>query len=527
MRARRQAIILLNLWAIFVFLAGCAGRRSSNLADRPEVPVRALTPEQLHIQELEAEVELLERRLAASTKRISELETERRSLFLRLLEKEAEIGDYQALAQALSDRDDRVRAFAAMKLGELGYRKPASKWMPEVHEALVVALSDGVMEVRQRAAQALGELGHLLPTSRLRLEEVLEDPSPEVRAAGATALGKLKAKESLWALMRLLKDEEAAVRAAAIYAVGNLDEKEVAPILARHLQDQDQSVRESAARALGKIKEPATVEPLLAALKDEDERVRWYAAASLGEIGEKSAGLGLTRVLKEDPSPGVRQAACAALGKIKDERALRALKEALRDENSPVKDEAWAAFLATIKENPALLVREGNGFYEEGDFGRAAELLSLALGDSSFKANTELWLRLARAYKAIEQWPKAAEAYRAAAESEEKKSPLREIRLEYAETLTRVERGLEAVEIYKGLISEAPEESEPLWAATLKIIKGLYDKGEYEAVVAAVEGLKISFPELGSEEVSKKMLELQSFSQQEIEKAKEGEEKTE
>ena len=511
----------------FAFLAGCTSAFSPNLGAEREVPARALTPEELHIRELEARVEVLEARLAASAKEINELERERRTLFLRLLEKEAEVDDYQALAQALSDRDDKVRAFAASKLGELGYRKPVSKWLPEVHAALVVALGDEVVEVRRAAAQALGELGQVIPTSRVHLEGVLEDPSPEVRAAAATALGKLKAKESLWALMRLLKDPEPAVRTAAIYALGNLDEKEVASILARYLKDEDRSVRESAARALGKIKEPATVGPLLAVLNDDDERVRWYAAASLGEIGEGRAVFGLTRVLKDDPSPGVRQAACAALGKIKDERAIGALEEALYDENSPVKDEAWAALLATVKENPALLAREGNKFYEKEDFARAAELLSLALKDPALQTSEELWLKLARSYKGVNQWPKAAEAYKAAVESEEKKSPLREIRLEYVEALTRAEREVEAVEVYKGLIEEAPEESESLWTACLEIIQNLYEKGEYEAVVAAVEELRASFPELGGEEVEKELTRLWTGAEEEIKKSKEGEEKAE
>jgi HEAT repeat protein len=529
MKSGRKAIILLHFWVLFAFylLTGCAGRPSPNLADNPEVSARALTREELRLQELEARVEMLEGRLEASTERISELERERRALYLRLLEKEAEVGDYQALALTLSDRDEKVRAFAAVKLGELGYRKPASQWMPEVHEALVAALSDEVVEVRQAAAQALGELGHLLPTSRPRLEKVLEDPSPEVRAAGATALGKLKAKESLWALVRLTRDPQPTVRARAIDALGNLGEKEVATLLARHLEDKDHSVRESTARALGKIKEPATVAALLAAFEDEDERVRWYAAASLGEIGEKGAVLGLTRVLKEDASPGVRQAACAALGKIKDERAIGPLKEAFYDENSPVKDEAWAAFLETVKESPALLAREGSELYEKEDFGRAAQLLSLAAEDPSFKTDTELWLKLARSYEKIEQWSKAAEAFKAAVESGERESPLREIRLEYVEALTKAERGLEAIEVYKGLISEAPEESAPLWAATLKIIQGLYEKGRYEAVVAAVEGLNASFPEMGGEEMKEALLELLALSQEEIKKAQEEEAKAE
>ena len=528
-RPRRTRPILFLFPPLFALtlLAGCTGALSPKLGVKSEVRVKALTPEELHIQALEAKVEILRKSLEASVKEISELEGERRTLFLRLLEKEAEGGGYQALARALSDRDAKVRAFAALKLGELGYREPVSKWLPEVHEALEAALGDEVAEVRQAAAQALGELDQVLPASRVGLEEVLEDPSPKVRAAGATALGKLKAKESLWALMRLLRDPEPVVRAAAISALGNLGKKESASILARHLKNEDRSVRESAARALGKLKEPATVEPLLAALKDEDERVRWYAAASLGEIGEGKAVFGLTHILKNDPSPGVRQAACAALGKIKDERAIGALEEAFDDENSPVKDEAWGAFLATVRENPALLVRYGNKFYEKEDFARAAQLLSLALETSPPRESANLWLKLARSYKAIDQWPQAVEAYKAAVESMEGKSPLREIRLEYAEVLIRAEREVEAVEVYQGLIKETPEESQPFWLASLEIIQRLYEKWEYEALVAVVERMESEFPELGGEGVREELTRLRTRSEEEIKKGEEGEEKPE
>src|SRR5437899_638552 len=84
-----------------------------------------------------------------------------------------------ALAKALGDPQDRVRAEAAYALGRIG-----SGW-PEAAAALAKALGDGEERVRKAAAWASGQIGSDAKAAVPKLIESLKDPDADIRRTAA------------------------------------------------------------------------------------------------------------------------------------------------------------------------------------------------------------------------------------------------------------------------------------------------------------------------------------------------------
>jgi len=111
------------------------------------------------------------------------------------------------LEKLLDDADPRVRAAAAVGLGDLEAR--------EVLPRLLVAVEDGDGHVRQMALNALGEIGDARAAPRLR--RALHDERPEVRYQAVIAFAKVEAgDEAAAAIREALRDGDASVRYIAI-----------------------------------------------------------------------------------------------------------------------------------------------------------------------------------------------------------------------------------------------------------------------------------------------------------------------
>jgi HEAT repeat protein len=89
-----------------------------------------------------------------------------------------------AKEKALSDSDPEVRRLMIEALQGMGV---------EAVGPLIAALKDENMDVRRSAARALGTFGRAAAASVPALETSVSDPSPEVRAAAAKALRKIRA----------------------------------------------------------------------------------------------------------------------------------------------------------------------------------------------------------------------------------------------------------------------------------------------------------------------------------------------
>ncbi len=130
---------------------------------------------------------------------------------------------------------------------------PRQRWRPVDTAALMSALEGLAAEAVESRIEAVQKLGNL-PDRRsvMTLVEVLNDPSPRVRAEAARSLGHLGYRSlARAALLRGLEDTDPNVREAAATALGRLRDSWAIPAL-RHLAEMERTaqVRRAAWEAL-------------------------------------------------------------------------------------------------------------------------------------------------------------------------------------------------------------------------------------------------------------------------------------
>lgn len=195
-----------------------------------------------------------------------------------------------------------------------------------VTEYFARTLREGPERDRQRAALVIGRIG-TPEWATVPLLGALDRKSPlAVRRQAAWALGQLRDKRAVQALMTALKDEpELAIDAAmALSAVG----EPAVPALTAALSSDDPQVRQMAIKALGKMGTTA-LRPLLSIVRDEKqaEQAIKGAAEALGLLGDPQAIPDLVALLRgrrgRNPAPVAD--ALAAIGVP----AVQALVDAL------------------------------------------------------------------------------------------------------------------------------------------------------------------------------------------------------
>lgn len=205
---------------------------------------------------------------------------------------------------------------------------------------LIKVLKDSDPSQRETAAQALGKIGRkeTLPA----LIEALGDPHPRVRRQAAWAIGMIADESEVapTSLISLLFDPDAGVREAASLALGQTGDASTGlQILKERLAAQGASIdtKRLAAAALGGIAAPAGAAVVAPLLQDESPIVRRWAVAALADIVDGEVAAPLSRLLRDDPDPGVRIEAAFRLGKIGDTTAREALTHALHDSDEHVR----------------------------------------------------------------------------------------------------------------------------------------------------------------------------------------------
>lgn len=265
-----------------------------------------------------------------------------RSEAARLLEGREEPDIVQALCQALTDREQHVRAAAAYSLSQLktaaaGYvlvpwlqhpeagvrscvlRALRELRLPESAQAALAALRDDDARVRREAVGVLGWLKHAPALPELaRLAG--EDPVVEVRRAAVGALGMDSGSGVLTALHNALNDSAWQVREEAANTLGKLRFAESGRNLMAALADSYWQVRLQAARALGRLRYAPAAGALVELLTHGIGNLRREAALALGELGSRSA-LPALRAAENDGDPDVRKAARIALTQLNDPTA--------------------------------------------------------------------------------------------------------------------------------------------------------------------------------------------------------------
>jgi len=218
----------------------------------------------------------------------------------------------------LSSDENKVQIQAAIALGEWDNDRAVSP--------LISALSAKNDDFRREVARALKEIGNKRAIKPL-IDVVYNDPSPEVRAEAAYALGyfSLSSNESD-VLIESLNDDHYLVRQNIAFALGKIKRrKSVMPLIKLLETEENYNVRELIAWSLGEFKDKRAIQPLILALNDNHIAVRRNAAYALGRLGNPSAVTALKNNLLRD---GEAKETAWALSKILKKRfALKMLKE--------------------------------------------------------------------------------------------------------------------------------------------------------------------------------------------------------
>jgi HEAT repeat protein len=168
---------------------------------------------------------------------------------------------------------------------------------------------------RMYAANAVGEflVGAGVPSAA---QALLHDGDPRVRAASASALGRLN-DDGAGALGLAMADNDPSVKLAALGAAGRINSFTSIAQVATLTTDATPEVRRRAVEVLDGFQASDTIVPVAAAAqKDTDARVRAAACHALGAFGDSSVVQLLTNLLQNDPDQFVRDEASIALKRI-------------------------------------------------------------------------------------------------------------------------------------------------------------------------------------------------------------------
>jgi HEAT repeat protein len=259
---------------------------------------------------------------------------------------------YEALAEALADKNARVRAQAARELREAQFGGPS------VVRGLIRAIADSDRDVRLESIQAIRGRRASATGAIPQLEKALQDGDTAVRneAAYCLALFGERGKPAVPCLRRLLvvpggdrtKAKDVAQAANALRNFGPVAKSATPELLLVLRTEGDLFTLAQITRALAAVApgDSRAVQALIAQVNAAPARRRAFAAQALGLMGPaaKDAVPALVHLLKSpgkrDPEPGAattaRAEAAGALGKMGAEgrRAVPALVAVIKDEQA-------------------------------------------------------------------------------------------------------------------------------------------------------------------------------------------------
>ena len=230
-------------------------------------------------------------------------------------------------------------------------------------------LKDANWKVREKAIHGLWEcedrslIGNF--TTMLK-----EDPSENVRAASAEALGKyallaeerkLLSKDGERILQALLdvidrKDEVAEVQRRAIESVAPFNNPRTQKIIQDAYASSDVRMRYSAVYAMGKSYNRQWLSTVIKELGSKDSSMRYEAANACGHLGEAEAVPHLIGLIQEK-DPQIQLAAVSAIGAIGGPLARRALQRCTKLDDDAIKEAAEEALANVDIEDDPLSFR--------------------------------------------------------------------------------------------------------------------------------------------------------------------------
>ncbi len=215
--------------------------------------------------------------------------------------------ELEALAVELIEYEDpELRALLvelALRNNLVGVARVASLW--ERSTSAIERRWAAQLLALQPGRQQLAILGRLV-----------SDHEAEVRLAALSALGATPPQWSRTAaqlVLTSLSDRQPEVRAAGARALGLLRDQSVAIYLAGQLQDAEDEVRLAVVKALSVLAHRDTVPALLGALDDPSLQVSAAAAQALQFCGDQQAIPGLIELIRKVP---MQRAQLSALGAL-------------------------------------------------------------------------------------------------------------------------------------------------------------------------------------------------------------------
>lgn len=240
------------------------------------------------------------------------------------------------------------------------------------------------------------------------LGELIDDPSPEVRALSCTAAARAGDISVIARLFALLADPHVGVAQAALAAIQALGASQTESLSLQAAASPQPAVRRAGLRILAAFGFRSAYDVFIAALADPDERLRELSAYGLAFVEHPDAfaalcqlatsapprvraaamrGLGHCGSEREaadvlcrglaDADPWVRYFACQALGKLGCEAATGAIAARLQDEAGQVRIAALEA-LAQLRSEEAWTLLQAAAATGDLD-GRRAALVGLGL----------------------------------------------------------------------------------------------------------------------------------------------------
>jgi len=261
-------------------------------------------------------------------------------------------------------------------------RVPEPETPRETVDELAEALASPDGAARVDAARVLVDRwragdGQAAAAIAVRVEELLEDPEPQVRISALGAVRMMRKPENLAkhasAVLALLSDPVAQVRTAAVWAAARLPGPAARHQVSALLASGEEPMRFAAACALSDQGDSAALAQLVVALR-EDYR-RQEALSALMSLGDPAAVPGIAELF-EDESLGEfdRTLAAAALARLGDARGSAHLVERVASggDDRPIAAE-WAGRLRIAEAVPALEELAG----ADGEPARGAALRAL------------------------------------------------------------------------------------------------------------------------------------------------------
>jgi HEAT repeat protein len=256
---------------------------------------------------------------------------------------------------------------AIPKLAEALKKEPKSENRVEIVAALgrirdkdaIPILADTMRtdldkDVRSQAIDSLMRLYILIETPGPiravfnKARNVLFEPDPPV--VGPEVQVDASAKEALTAVMQ--KDFNDEVRMEATRALGSLRAKDQIPAMVAALEDpqnrEHRAVRAEIVHTLGVLRDPSAGPAVERALHDSDRQVVSEAVLAAGLVGDTAARPTLEQMFRTNPSAAVKSRALESLALLRDP-ASTPLFESLLDSQNDSYRELSAEGLARLK----------------------------------------------------------------------------------------------------------------------------------------------------------------------------------